>query len=137
MIDVTKLRIGNVVEYLVQDEVDPRKKYWLPNVIDVEDILWLSQNPNDENYRYMKLSHGDFLRFGFEHYEAGLFGNNYRRKGMRFQYAKWKFTFVNLPIVEVEFAHELQNLFLDCTGEKLEFSNDAKFKAKPSNEKAT
>lgn len=65
MIDVTKLRIGNVVEYLVEDENDTAKKYWVPNVIDAEDILWLSHNPNDENYRYMNLTEKEVSDFGF------------------------------------------------------------------------
>lgn len=44
------------------------------------------------------------------------------------------FQFEGHRYVKLEFVHELQNFFLDCTGEKLEFTKSAKFKAKPHND---
>jgi hypothetical protein len=139
MVDYKLLRVGNVIEYRVLDEQDEPKEQWVRNVVDVDDLLHLMENPDDENYRYMKLTEKEVIEFGFSnndykhHYtgkeiKAGdiftdfVLGEPHRmgewNNNFTYPINEWKF-------VDLEYVHELQNLFLDMVGEHLVFPSQA------------
>lgn len=107
-----ELRIGNIVEYRVFDELAEPKEEWVKNVVDLDDLKVIEMS---DNYRPMKLTGELLRRFGFEeHYEGVLWTLN---NVDILEITKRHFTNDNdLPI---ESVHQLQNLYFAFTGDEL------------------
>lgn len=113
-----ELRIGNIVEYLIRDEMDAKKEWWEPSQIDAQDILWLSQNPDDEDYRPIPLTEEWLVRLGFE---SNPYQDRYENKVIHVQCNKTK-GYTELWIERmphIKHVHQLQNLFYCLCGEEL------------------
>lgn len=117
-----ELRIGNIVEYLIRDEMDAKKEWWEPSQIDAQDILWLSQNPDDEDYRPMTITEELLVRFGFvltnKIWSNGIVQLGYFTQEVYFEF-EFKFPFTHWGRNKIQYVHELQNLCFALTGEEL------------------
>lgn len=114
-----ELRISNIVEYLIRDEMDAKKEWWEPSQIDAQDILWLSQNPDDEDYRPMTLTEEWLVRFGFEKSPIGWFTMPIGSLTIYVDMAAKTVMFSNIVLTNFQHIHRLQNLIFDFTGEEL------------------
>lgn len=150
MVDYKLLRVGNVIEYRVLDELDEPKEQWVLNVVDVDDLLHLMGNPDDEDYRYMELTEKEVLEFGFvpkDTYSPLLYAKEIKVGGSFVdwclrdpsfkKYPFWTFPINEWKFVELKYVHELQNLFLDMVGEHLQFPENAKIEINPINHEQT
>lgn len=150
MVDYRLLRVGNVIEYRVVDELDEPKEQWVRNVIDVNDMIHLMNHPDDDNYRYMELTEKEVLEFGFEARKTYVFPTYAKEIKAGGMYIDWslrppsfkKYPFWTFPInewkfVELKHVHELQNLFLDMVGEQLRFPMCGKIEINPLNHEQT
>jgi hypothetical protein len=136
-----ELRIGNLIEYLVYDTQETPQEEWVENYVDIQDLQWLNENPDDKHYRPMKLTeelHKKFnakrdvdvyklliytipsTRTSFEHSIAFLDGYVIFREGNdTFGYDK-VVTLYNPDITKRDiYVHEWQNLYFSLTGEEL------------------
>lgn len=115
----TELRIGNLIEYKIADELDERKEWWEVSKVDFQDLTWLDSNPEDANFRPIKLTEEWLLKFGFVKKEIGYskltemeqcflisFGKHTSVNGIKFNN-------------EIKTVHQLQNLYFALTGEEL------------------
>jgi len=71
----TELRIGNIVEYLVHDELANPKSEWVENVVDLDDLRAIETS---ENYRTVEITEDllyrlGFFMFGYKTYKCGVF----------------------------------------------------------------
>ena len=64
--NATEFRLGNFYEYFIQDDLDPRKEWWELCLMDVESLKWVSEHPEDDDYRPIPLTEEWLLKFGFE-----------------------------------------------------------------------
>jgi hypothetical protein len=112
-----ELRIGNLIEYLVYDYLTPQKE-WLENYVDIQDLQWLNENPDDDCYRPMKLTEDILVRLGFE---SNPYMDRYEKGPIFIECDKTK-GFIDLWIENwphIKSAHQLQNLYFALTGEEL------------------
>ena len=61
----TELRIGNLIEYRVEDEFDGIKEFWEDNVVDVYDLQHLIEYPETDCFRPKKITPDLLLLYGF------------------------------------------------------------------------
>ena len=127
----TEFRLGNLYEYFIQDDLDSRKEWWVLCQMEVESLKWVSEHPEDEDYRPIPLTEEWLLKFGFRLkdyseskrssfvdkdqfpiYDHG-FVNMYINKSGSFFYVG------SLLHVNLKYVHQLQNLFHALTGEEL------------------
>ena len=115
----TELRIGNLIEYKIKDKLDERKEWWEVSKVDFQDLTWLDSNPEDTDFRPIKLTEEWLLKFGFVKKEIGYskltemeqcflisFGKHTSVNGIKFNN-------------EIKTVHQLQNLYFSLTGEEL------------------
>ena len=115
----TELRLGNLIEYKIEDELDERKEWWEVSKVDFQDLTWLDSNPRDADFRPIKLTEEWLLKFGFVKKEIGYskltemeqcflisFGKHTSVNGIKFNN-------------EIKTVHQLQNLYFALTGEEL------------------
>lgn len=107
----TELRIGNLVNYRIVDELSKRKDYFEASVITAEDIRILSiRGEKDKDYRPIELTEDWLLKLGFEK-EITNNGTIYYENE-------------NISIEgELKHVHQLQNLYFALTGEELKYDN--------------
>ena len=102
MIKSNELRCGNTLHYLTA-EGDV-----LPTTIDWQDIQWISENEKDFNtvHRPIPLTEDWLKRFGF-----GRLGKySFRTKHLIIHHRKRGFV-INKKIREIQYVHELQNIY--------------------------
>lgn len=144
----TELRIGNIVQYLCKDELDERKEWYEPNIIDWNDLKVLSERekrllklppPNKvvkPDYIPISLTEDIFIKHGFTkdttnstiwidiqtHYlefrEAD--GYFYPRYCQYGELSSESEQCVAMN--RISSLHELQNLFYALTGKELEIN---------------
>lgn len=115
----TELRIGNLIEYKIEDKLDERKEWWKVSKVDFQDLTWLDSNPEDSDFRPIKITEEWLLKFGFVKKEIGYskltemeqcflisFGKHTSVNGIKFNN-------------EIKTVHQLQNLYFALTGEEL------------------
>jgi hypothetical protein len=112
----SELRIGNLIEYLCYDELATPQEEWVENYVDIDDLKWLNELADDENYRPMKLTEDILVRLGFV--TGGSMSIFWTLNNVDiWEMHKGKFAnVINLPIKSV---HHLQNYYYACTGEEL------------------
>jgi hypothetical protein len=127
----TELRIGNLVNY------DTAEGDVLPNVIDWQDLKWLSEDEQGFNlvHNHIPLTEEWLLKLGFD--KLGEFGEYYRifNKGLIIdiedagnEFIVWvrigdailePLFEVGYPIAYIQHVHQLQNLYFALTNEEL------------------
>jgi hypothetical protein len=128
------LRIGNLVNYLIIDEMDERKKWFEVSEIDYDDLRTI-QNKHEVNqdYQPIPLTEEWLLKFGFKKFESdGIVGYDYSDpNGKTIVYEKGRHTIVQWGItnpffysnhnlrVEITSVHQLQNLYYALTNQEL------------------
>lgn len=133
------LRIGNLVYYRVQDELDDRKEWDEINVVDAEDILYIEAcelNGWKHGYSLIPLTQDRMTELGFQSIGvwsdanslSGLVVRSDQRydgfkiiKDYYFQYGENK--------VKIEYVHQLQNINFALTSIELEYKPMKKIKS--------
>ena len=127
-----ELRLGNLIEYKIKDELDERKEWWAANKLDILDLTWLYSNPEDTNFRPIKLTEEWLLKFGFKKDKNGIFYIDLFTHYLELMYSMECYYPVyiqksamsseneqRIGLINLEFVHELQNLYFVLTGEEL------------------
>lgn len=108
-----ELRIGNYHNYDTGEGIEV-------GVTDIQDLFWLSKNPNDEDYQPIPLTEEWLKKFGF-HISRNQAHKVYNDLGNIFALNKvnkeFEFTW---GAVQVRYVHQLQNLYWCLTGEELQ-----------------
>lgn len=114
-----ELRIGNLVEYKITDDLDERIEWWELSTIDSDDLKIIQ---DDCDYRPIPLTEEWLLKFGFKY-------NNptyewYDKSAVLFIQVNYLgfdliAKFHNQVIREIKYVHELQNLYFALTGKEL------------------
>jgi hypothetical protein len=116
----TELRIGNLVNY------DTAEGDVLPNVIDWQDLKWLSEDEQGFNlvHNPIPLTEEWFLNLRFISFKRGHL--YYENNGFCILYAYGKFHYSPSQSItigrEIKYIHELQNWCFLLTGEELTLS---------------
>lgn len=124
------LRVGNVLEYYIEDEMDERKAWWEPTIIDAEDILHCSKNEKQFNdyHRPIPLNEGILLKkLGFTLHEVAYNIISKDNLMIHFRGGKPFLVWVNYghthlyceQIKELNYLHELQNVFYVLNSKEL------------------
>lgn len=117
-----ELRIGNYLQYYIGED----GYEWQPSGIDHHDIVWCVEDNDDFNksYRPIPITEEWLLKFGFEKitawYRKWLHAINLMINVGHGQTIAGLYEFKNIPIKQVSYVHELQNLYFALTGEELE-----------------
>jgi hypothetical protein len=114
-----ELRIGNLVNYLIEDNFEDPSKWYQETYIDAEDLLILSKKGCD-NYQPIPITEERLLKFGFEHWDIKAWAikgkiSIYKQDGV-FWYIAHSGNEVCL-----EHVHQLQNLYFALIGEELKY----------------
>lgn len=122
-----ELRIGNLAEYHIEDELDERKEWWEVITIDSDDINWLEkEEPETIDYRPITLTEEWLLKFGFESIEnSGFFRKYYNDKYYLLYNPKQQYTEICVNSIcggqsKTKYIHQIQNLYFALTGTELE-----------------
>ena len=130
----TELRIGNLIEYRIQDDLDDRKDWWEVSKIDATDLCILESNI-DYDFRPIPLTEEWLLNFGFnKEYQKGYIGIDVCNSDFvltePLKMGEWQtnYTFQfetgSVPkFKEIKYVHQLQNLFFCLCGEELILKN--------------
>ena len=124
MIQPQELRIGNYVEYRIQDELDDRKEWWELSIIDSSDLQIL-ESGIDDDYRAIPLTEEILLKFGYKKIRDNefLFDNHFIIfiKESKIDFCLFNSEGNDFFVCEIQFAHELQNLHYSIKKEELQF----------------
>jgi hypothetical protein len=136
MINVKELRIGNLIECHVIDNVDGTDE-WVDNYVNYDDIGWLSLQKNDERYRPKVLTEEMLVKFGcIEHenrywdflHDSSIYGNVFET--LVYNLDDQSFIVSSCDqcgyVVPCKYVHQLQNLYFALTGEELEIKEVSK-----------
>jgi hypothetical protein len=118
-----ELRIGNLYNYLMVDFLDKRQSWKEESLIDIEDLTWLLNNPDDPNFEPIPITEKWLARFGFKFgikLEDLLKGKHqYVQFGSLNGYYSKEGIFYFGVITKLKHVHQLQNLYFALTGEEL------------------
>ncbi len=107
---IRELRIGNYVNYIVQDNLDERKEWFEVSIIDAADLAVLEKNPSDECYQRIPLTEEWLVKLKAIKLDDCFF---YTRFKLFFlpNYGYWYVADAetNCYMTKVEFVHEWQN----------------------------
>lgn len=126
-----ELRIGNLAEYHIEDELDERKEWWEVITIDSDDINWLEkEEPETIDYRPKPLTEEWLLKFGFEKDETYTNSINpfldYIKGNLRISMPYFSLEFGDGGTMELKHVHQLQNLYFALTGTELQIIKKSK-----------
>lgn len=108
----TELRIGNLVNYFIQDDLDERIEWWEESIIDANDLV-LIESGIYESYEPIPITEQWLLDFGFRR-----FGSDFVKKAIIIHTRKRGYVLrKSVPILD--YVHKLQNLYFALTGEEL------------------
>ena len=116
MLSATELRIGNLVNY------DTAEGDILPNIIDWQDLKWLSEDEKGFNlvHNPIPLTEEWLLKFGATTFDGNFIIERFRliyKPNYKYYYVVDKYS--NVYYSKVEFVHEWQNLFHSMNGKEL------------------
>ena len=125
----TELRIGNLIEYKIEDELEERKEWWEVSKVDFQDLTWLDSNPEDDDFRPIKITEEWLLKFGFEditgvdyilHIDVDfklilIPADAFYPQIDKADDVGWS----SISLNKIEYIHQLQNLYFALTGEEL------------------
>ena len=124
MIQPQNLRIGNLIERKLMSSEDGKNEWWKIEKIDINTLVWLHSNPNDSDYRYLRLNSEIMSRFGISKRIDGnynLFKHSEVEIIIPSDFDVWKCDGICFSVGNLEYAHQLQNLFFSLCGEELTF----------------
>jgi hypothetical protein len=120
----TELRIGNLVNYKIVDELDERKEWFEPCEIDAVDLQVI-----DSDYQPIPLTEEWLLRLGFEDKKTCFNLSKREELGHDFgDFAVSKYDDTQMKVwrgdryiggCHIQHVHQLQNLYFALTGEEL------------------
>ena len=121
-------RVGNFVEYKIQDQLDNPQEYWAITKIDAIDISIFDGSTND-NYRRIPITADQLLRLGFYRFNNPNNTPSYiwARKNKAWFLEDWRTGKIRIipDLVmydrQIEYVDELQNLYFFKTGMELEY----------------
>lgn len=121
MINANELRLGNALEYLVEDCVDNSSE-WMLNIVDAADIVDAASNESIFNKYYQPipitpeiLEKCGFVRNSLmDSYELGKYSVRYSMM----YYEGHEVSELNT----CKYLHQLQNLYFALTGEELNYT---------------
>ena len=122
MIKANELRLGNYVEYHISDSMDERKQWWELDKIEGSDIQWLTENPDDQDYRPIPLTEEWLIEKMKFHKQ----NNQIYSIGLKLFISWWNTNSIEIDIngevliINCKYVHELQNIYFALTGEELE-----------------
>jgi hypothetical protein len=114
------LRIGNIYEYFVLDKLDKRKEWWETTVCDAKDLVYLENNPNDRDFRFIPITADWLLINGYKQMPSGNYlqpnsGNFiWFKKDLKCSIAG------EIEVNHIKYVHQLQNLYFSITGLELQ-----------------
>ena len=111
-----ELRIGNIVEYRVFDELAEPKEEWVKNVVDLDDLKVVETS---DNYRPMKLTGEIFNEFQFEWKNNALRREEFCVRQCGWAWAMYMSNEKHNMEMRLEYVHQLQNLYFALTGDEL------------------
>lgn len=127
------LRIGNIVHYKVNDELDERKEWNEINIVDAEDILSIEDyesKKQEHPYYPIPLTEEWLKNLGFiqtykssmqTRYDADELGHG--EIGITIWEGKWSFRYYSERNISCKYVHQLQNLHFALTGEELSYQH--------------
>lgn len=116
-----ELRIGNLVEYRIEDEFDSRKQWWAVTAIDSEDINWLEKEaPESTDYRPIPLTIEWIKNFGLE--KNNCYPYKFLNGFLKIRNGIYFYKYYDLDI-ELKYVYQLQNLYFALSGTELTFKN--------------
>lgn len=134
MIKENELRIGSVINYTT-DEGDI-----LPSVMDWQDIKWIQEDAKGFNLVHspIDLTEEILLKCGFskDGYKNGFLGKDFKSGNIIIDFVlcepfkKGEFNkfyshdLEGYKYVEIQYLHQLQNLYFALTGEELEYGSN-------------
>ena len=117
MITANELRIGNALEYFVEDSL--AESEWILNIVDADDIALACKDEYfNKYYRPIHLTPEILEKCGFENWDKNKYSNDVlclTINGEGFLYL------ANQRHVNIFYLHQLQNLYFSLTGEELTF----------------
>jgi hypothetical protein len=130
-----ELRLGNYYYYHIIDELDERKEWDEVCRIDVMDLDYLLNYPDDKNYNHIPLTEDWLLKAEFDHFQGWLTKDAFSpgHPSQRFDmYWSSKDGFMmksryqeDVPntfyMRHIKYVYQLQNLYFALTGKELEF----------------
>lgn len=136
MIQANELRIGNLVNYLCEDNLDDRKEWYEPIVIDWQDLKNLSDRKKRNewltpcravkpDYAPLPLTEEMLLKCGFYHKGHGFYFFNITDwSNIQIKiYKSYVVVAISIQshsiVVPVSNLHQLQNLYFALTGQEL------------------
>lgn len=125
MLRPNELRIGNYVEYRIEDELDDRKEWWELSIIDSTDLQILEKGI-DSDYRPIELTEEILLKFAFEILNPNYLEYKLKDGRILFDRKAKDFLLISSNInygKKIKYAHKLQNyIFENTEGEELKYS---------------
>lgn len=131
----SELRIGNLTEYFIKDNLDERKEWWEVNTLDINDISDIDRLGFElAGYRPIPITEECLLKFGFvirnKHYSLNYGGESMRyaffdiprNKFILYFHGKFGFNCEEGRKNEdycIVYVHQLQNLYFALTGTEL------------------
>lgn len=117
----SEFRVNNLVNYRLKDELDERKEWDEPMLIDAVDIGVLSDG-NSENYSPIRLTEYWLRKFGFERVapRSGI-ASSFIKNGIRIDISNSGNAYYKR--ITVPYVHTLQNLFFALKQEELTINN--------------
>lgn len=128
-LNANELRIGNLINYLLIDELDERKQWYYPSTVDIYNIpIILNKHKMNQDYQPIPLTEEWLLKLGFqsggakqwlfitldEKDECYLYFNPLG-KGIAIDQEGKECTFE----IELNYVHQLQNLYFALTKKEL------------------
>lgn len=132
MIQANELRIGNVVNYLIKDELDERKEWYDTHYIDVYDIKECVEDNDVFNkfHKPIRLTEEILFKCGFKDIYNKMWlilegSPNIEINKSTFQVSVWET--INdetegIYLNNIRYLHQLQNLYFALTGKELEIN---------------
>ncbi len=121
----TEFRIGNLVNYLIIDELDKRKQWYEVSEIDHDDLYVLGiKDEMNQDYQPIQITEKWLLNFGFLIVETNkcveAFRENFRYSIQQVNNSEqWFWCDGKNVITNLKYIHQLQNLYFAITGEEL------------------
>ena len=121
-----EFRIGNLINYRIVDKMDERQEWLEVSEIDYDDlrIFGLKDKINND-YQPILLTKEWLLRFGFKFHKNMFHYKIHFRIGFKKSFNKGFDLFIddNLLGNEIQYVHQLQNLYFALTGFELQISS--------------
>lgn len=127
-----ELRIGNHIEYYMEDSQDERQKWWEMDIVDAETILHFQTFPEDADYRPIKITAEIAFKLGLEclgkkrewydiEINKRLFISiniNSGAVAFSFDYYNW----ITMDEYKILYVHQFENLYFTFMNKELVFN---------------